>query len=231
MSQIPPEKQAQINSLRQILGAGEDQSKWSEAWSQKLTPWDSGGNVQPSLIGFMTKTDIGLKLCEDAGQKSVLIPGCGSGYDARFFAEQCGFKTVVGIDIASEAVRIAQSLLPQDLKEQRVMFETCNYLNKSPSHTPFHLVYDYTFFCALPPSLREKWAEAHVKNIKANGHLLCLVYPIHGDRQGGPPYSVSPELYSSVLSPYFSLEYQGIPPEQPESRKGVEMIMLWKRNV
>ena len=35
------------------------------------------------------------------------------------------------------------------------------------------------------------------------GLLLALVFPIDGDRQGGPPYSLSPELYEPLLSDNF----------------------------
>lgn len=42
-------------------------------------------------------------------------------------------------------------------------------------------------------------------------------------------YSVSPELVTSLLEPAFELQWQGVPPDQPEERKGIEQVMLWKR--
>jgi hypothetical protein len=35
------------------------------------------------------------------------------------------------------------------------------------------------------------------------GLLIALVFPIDGDRQGGPPYSLSPETYVPLLSDAF----------------------------
>lgn len=54
------------------------------------------------------------------------------------------------------------------------------------------------------------------------------MFPIDGDREGGPPYSVSPELYDSLLSANFERVYF----EQPtpsEGRDGREMMSVWKR--
>ena len=42
--------------------------------------------------------------------------------------------------------------------------------------------------------------------LKENVHegiIITLIWPIAGDRPGGPPYSLSPELYEPVLSESF----------------------------
>lgn len=65
--------------------------------------------------------------------------------------------------------------------------------------------------------------------ILPRGVLIALVYPIHGDRQGGPPFSVSPEIYEQLLSPNFELLHSAAPSNPPEHRKGIEMIQVWQR--
>jgi hypothetical protein len=45
----------------------------------------------------------------------------------------------------------------------------------------FDFTFDYTFFCALPPSLREKWGRRHAELLKPGGKLLTLAFPIGTD--------------------------------------------------
>lgn len=42
-------------------------------------------------------------------------------------------------------------------------------------------------------------------------------------------YSVSPVLITSHLASAFDLVWRGVPPGQPERRKGIEEVMLWRR--
>lgn len=244
------QKKANITRLRGMLGDGVDQTGWSKAWQAQLTPWDSGGSPQPSLVSFLTETEAGKSLLQEGDcdkDAGVLVPGCGTGYDVEVFAS-LGFSPSVGIDIAPEATATAQRWFQSKVEaadhEQRyqassVRFETVDFLGDDDDMTPeamgaptsegFGLAYDYTFFCAIPPQLRAKWGQAYARAIKSRGYLITLVYPIDGDRQGGPPYSVSPELISSHLVDHFELVWQGVPPGQPETRKGMEQVMLWRR--
>lgn len=192
--------------VRSLIGDGLDQSRWSLAWQGNATPWDSGGHPQPSLVGFMTQTESGKALLATSRAHSrVLVPGCGTGYDVAFFAHDVGFGEVQGVDIAPEAVRAAQNWYQSKYegqsseREGKVAYSVADYLahnenedeQKAPPLGYFDLVYDYTFFCAIPPALRPRWAQAHAKSVRSGGYLLCLVFPIHGDRQGGPPVSTS----------------------------------------
>lgn len=61
---------------------------------------------------------------------------------------------------------------------------------------PFDVAYDYTFFCALPPALHHKWAAAYGRMIRPGGVLVALVYPIIGEKEGGPPVSLAFLLFS-----------------------------------
>jgi len=86
-----------------------------------------------------------------------------------------------------------------------------------------------SFFCAIPPSLHKKWAESYARNIKKGGILFATVYPIHGPREGGPPFSVHPDIYSSLLSETFELLHHAVPKEQKETHVGVEEVMIWRK--
>ncbi|CAO1630909.1 unnamed protein product [Parajaminaea phylloscopi] len=227
-------KKADVRHLRSLVGAGLDQNAWETAWQRGVTPWDSGGVVQPSLAGFVKKTQVGQEIIVGgASGGKVLVPGCGKGCDVEFFAS-LGYKSAVGIDIAPGATQAAQewldSLQPRPAHHQHVKFQTADFFEDPENQlTGYTLAYDYTFFCAIPPTLRPKWAEAYARSVVPGGHLLTLVFPIDGDRADGPPYSVSPAVIASHLEPFFELVWQGVPPDQPERRKGMEEVMLWKR--
>lgn len=87
----------------------------------------------------------------------------------------------------------------------------------------------HRFFCAIPPALRTSWAASYARIIKSGGVLFTLVYPIHGEREGGPPYSVHPDIYSSLLEKDFELIHRGVPIDQKDTHVGVEEVMIWRR--
>ncbi len=72
---------------------------WEKRFREKFTPWDAGG--VPSALEQFLKT-------EPRGQR-VLVPGCGSGYEVRAFA-QAGYD-VLAIDFAPAAVERARRTL------------------------------------------------------------------------------------------------------------------------
>src|ERR1051326_6993741 len=70
---------------------------WDRFYQEGRMPWDAGG-VPQALKSFLVDPTLPGK---------VFVPGCGSGYEVRAFAEK-GFD-VVAIDISPTAVNITQS--------------------------------------------------------------------------------------------------------------------------
>ena len=97
----------------------------------------------------------------------------------------------------------------------------------------FDFIYDYTFFCALHPSLRGAWAEKMFNLLKPGGILCTLIYPIM-PRDGGPPFEVSTELYQQYLvneQNFVELQLETLPDElcHPGREGGKTAIGLWKK--
>ena len=108
-----------------------------------------------------------------------------------------------------------------------VYFKALDFFNFDIPDEKFSIAYDYTFFVALPPDMRASWGkryaeivtpggksliflmEPECRNLEAemfnalSGILITLIWPIAGDRPGGPPYSVSPSTYEPFLSKDF----------------------------
>lgn len=98
------------------------------------------------------------------------------------------------------------------------------------------LAYDYTFLCAIPPSLRPSWAETYTRLLAKDAVLIALVFPIQGDRPGGPPFSISPELVRELLGSQKDAdgnaswkELAELTPKGPETKPDVQRVMVWRR--
>ncbi|CAD6582590.1 MAG: hypothetical protein CYPHOPRED_002074 [Cyphobasidiales sp. Tagirdzhanova-0007] len=203
------------------------QAGWNETWKQGITPWDSeSGTPRPPLLELIEEKKYAIP-----ADGRAIVPGCGRGYDAAYFAS-LGHETW-GVDIspiAIDAAKIFVACMPNP--PSNVFFKALDFFNfELPQDgEKFTIGYDYTFFCALPPKMREDWGKRYAEIIKPGGIIITLIWPIAGDRPGGPPYSLSPELYEPVLSESFDRVYLEKPTRLgSEGRPGAEMMAIWKR--
>lgn len=108
--------------------------------------------------------------------------------------------------------------------------------NPDQDWSPFDFIFDYTFFCALSPNLREQWAMTMTKLIKPQGgKLLTIMFPIleHLDPNKplrGPPFPVKVEDYKSALEPlgWKIIDGPRVSEKSVESRKYQELICWWE---
>jgi len=57
----------------------------------------------------------------------------------------------------------------------------------------FDFIYDYAFLCAIEPNLRQLWTEKMSKLLKPGGTLMTVIFPIGGEENKGPPFTLSLE--------------------------------------
>lgn len=107
-----------------------------------------------------------------------------------------------------------------------VEFKVADFFAFKPE-TPFDLIFDYTFLCAIPPTMRPQWAQSMASLLRPGGYLLALQFPLD-DRTGGPPFALSQEIYHDLLDAHFTLEWVK-PCRSIEKRKDAEKLSLWKR--
>ncbi|THH08547.1 hypothetical protein EW146_g8952 [Bondarzewia mesenterica] len=174
---------------------------WEEAWKKNITPWESHGTAkaQPALRELIESSRLDLPTSGRA-----LVPGCGRGFDAILIASSLGLQTL-GTDISSTAIQAANDLLASSPNVQasgKVSFETADFFTmKVPENERFDLVYDYTFFVAIPPSYRKDWGRQMNGLTKPGAYLIALVFPLGLDPEGeGPPHYVEPEHYDELLA-------------------------------
>lgn len=103
----------------------------------------------------------------------------------------------------------------------------------------FDFIFDYTFFCALPPSLRTLWGKRTGELLnQTTGLLFTILFPVlnHKDADDeslkGPPFAVSDNDYKSVLEPHGLFLETPEPyasPHTVDSRVGMELVGWWAR--
>jgi len=194
--------------------------RWAQIWDNGLAPGQAfdAKVSSPLLVKYIAEGKV--------PEGRALVPGCGRGYDVTVLSTPT--RAVLGLDIAEKAVQAARermAALPEsECYKQNAVFSTSSFfgLDAQPvplpldeSSTQFDFIYDYTFLCALDPSVRGEWAAQMGKLVKPGGELLTLVFPIRVDDGHGPPFAVSLDLLKDLLLPvgFECLELELLPPE------------------
>ncbi|KAJ7136102.1 S-adenosyl-L-methionine-dependent methyltransferase [Mycena epipterygia] len=198
----------------------DDPHTWDQAWNQNITPWDAGG-IQPPLREVVQSGEVDFPKTGRA-----FVPGCGSGHDAIFIASELGLDALA-IDISPLAVKNATKNIPEGLS---VHFEVHDFFSFTvPEAEKFDLIYDYTFFVAIPPSRRHEWGSQMNALIKPGGYLITLVFPLDPETDVGPPWFVRPEHYLGPLGEGWEKVVDRIPAKSSDTHVGRERLVVWKK--
>lgn len=217
MSSDSPLQQDVQARLREILGDSTATNNWDNTWKEGVTPWDIG-SVTPVLQDLIDDGKL--------PQGRALVPGCGSGHDVLALASEN--RRVVGLDISETVNKIAQKNAAENPSGKWVEFVVADFFDYKPEAS-FNLIFDYTFFCAIHPSLRPNWAAKMADLLAHDGELITLIFPV-GEFDGGPPYSVSVKSYEEVLNPHgFTMTSHEDNKLALAPRKGREEIACWTR--
>jgi SAM-dependent methyltransferase len=127
------------------------------------------------------------------------VPGGGRGHDAILLAQR-GLDVDL-VDFAPAALEAAASLAAGAGAVIHTHLQDYFSLPGMPYHRErYDLIWEYTFFCAIDPSLRKAYAQAALNLLKPGGLLVGLFFPLESDKPG-PPFLVSRdevrELFSS----------------------------------
>jgi hypothetical protein len=153
----------------------------------------------------------------------VLVPGCGSGYEVRAFADHG--DDVLGIEYSDAAMEAAQrelgALGERVKKADFFTFETA----------PFDLVYERAFLCALPRRMWPQWAARVAQMVRPGGDLAGFFYL--DDNERGPPFGISQERLQELLGSRFELKQDVsiAPDESIPVFKGKEVWQVWRRRL
>jgi len=192
---------------------------WDKVWDEKLTPWDAG-QIQPPLREIIESDRVNWPRSGRA-----LVPGCGGGYDVKFIASSLGLQ-VTGVDISPIGIKVAKETHGDTL--ENVSFEVGDFFALTNEES-FDLIYDYTFFVALPPAMRPDWGKQMTKLIKRGGFLITLMFPLDPPQDYGPPYFVRPNHYEEVLGTKWEKIVDEVPSFSSPTHVDRERLVVWKR--
>ncbi|KAF8904090.1 S-adenosyl-L-methionine-dependent methyltransferase [Gymnopilus junonius] len=215
----------EMANLNDLVGHS-DQQNWEKAWEANVLPWDKLGAVQPPLQALLLSDE---QVWPRVGR--ALVPGCGRGYDAIFIAKTLGLDTLA-VDISPTAIQSAHALLASSpaVSPGRVTFREMDFFAFAvPDNELFDLIYDYTFFVAIPPSKRAAWAEQMGALIKPGGFLIALIFPMNPQTDDGPPFFTRPDHYFQVLGSNWEKVIDRVPNESEETHIGFEHMVVWKK--
>ena len=184
---------------------------WDARFDAAVTPWDQGG-VPQTLVKYVT---------EHSAQRKILIPGCGSAHEVRFFAEH-GWA-VTAIDFSPAAVSRAKQLLAE--LGSRVRLE--DFFGEALGRDRFDVIYERAFLCALPKRLWAQWAARVAELIPPEGRLIGFFF--FDTNEKGPPFGITPAALSEMLLPHFNLIEECVPKDSIAVFAGKEKWQVWQR--
>ena len=149
----------------------------------------------------------------------ILVPGCGSGNDAAFFAEQG--HIVTGMDMSPEAIERAKSKyghLPNLQFVQGDVFHP----PKDFTHA-FDLVFEHTLYCAITPERRPELVKMWRHYLAEHGHLLGVFFTM--DKPSGPPFGGSEWEIRQRLGKTFEPLYWTRWRHSIDKRQNIELVV------
>lgn len=183
---------------------------WNKRFREGVTPWDAGR--APAALGEFLKS-------EPRGQR-VLIPGCGSGYEVRAFAD-AGFD-VVAIDYADAAIERAKEMLgPLAHLVRRADFFDFD------AGAPFDVIYERAFLCAMPRRLWPGYAPRVAQLLRPGGRLAGFFF--FDDSERGPPFGLKADELEALLSERFERIADAAVGNSIPAFAGRERWQVWRR--
>lgn len=189
---------------------------WDERYRAGFTPWDARG-VPPALVRFVEDVRPG---------RRVLVPGCGSAYEAGALCAR-GFD-VTAIDIAPEALARARAVLG-DAVASRVLRQADFF----ELDLEVDWIYERALLCALPIRLWPDYAAAAGRLLRP-GALLAGFFFIQDDAaepRRGPPFPARRAELEGLLGADFTcLASEAVPAaDSIPVFAGHEHWMVWQR--
>jgi SAM-dependent methyltransferase len=137
-----------------------DNLYWNNRYLENEFSWDLGEISEPLKNYFNQLTDKDLK---------ILIPGAGNAHEAEYLFNR-GFKNIYILDFAEEPINLFKKRNPLFNPEHLICENFFDHKGQ------YDLIIEQTFFCAINPELRKKYAEHMHDLLKPKGKLVGLLF-------------------------------------------------------
>ena len=189
-----------------------NQEYWDTQYKVKATGWDIGSVSGP------------IKTIVDALENknsSILIPGCGNSYEAEYLLKQ-GFTNVTVIDIAPTLVAAISETFADNENIKVVLGDFFELEGK------YDLIIEQTFFCALPPTMRQKYVWKMHQLLAENGKIEGVLF--NRDFDVSPPFGGNKAEYEQLFAAAFDLVKLELCQNSIEKRTNTELVIDFQKN-
>ena len=189
-----------------------DQDFWSHRYRSNETGWDLGV-VSPPLKNYIDQIQ--------SKDIRILIPGAGNSHEAEFLINN-GFDHVHVVDIAEEPLKNLEDRVGRELTGQ------LHHQDFFEFEAEYDLIFEQTFFCALDPGLRKRYAKHMHKLLSDGGKLVGLLFDFPLTEEG-PPFGGSKEEYIDIFGEGFKILTMEPAYNSIDSRAGKELFFILQK--
>jgi SAM-dependent methyltransferase len=189
-----------------------DQTYWDNQYQANATGWDLG-QVSPPIKTYIDTIE--------NKEAKILIPGCGNTYEAEYLIQQ-GFTNVTVIDIAPTLV---ENLKKKFANHNNITVVLGDFFEHQGN---YDFIIEQTFFCALPPTTRQKYVWKMHKLLSEHGKLIGLLF----DREFeiGPPFGGNLNEYEQLFFKAFTFNAISLAENSIPARANTELFFEFQKN-
>jgi len=165
-----------------------DQEYWETQYKTKATGWDLGKVSPPIKKHF--------EIIENKNSR-ILIPGCGNSYEAEYLINK-GFTDITLIDISPTLIDDLQEKFQNNSNLKIILGDFFEHQGE------YDLIIEQTFFCALPPKMRENYVSKMHQLLSKKGKLVGLLF--NKTFESGPPFGGSQAEYEQLFKEHFDFK-------------------------
>jgi SAM-dependent methyltransferase len=189
-----------------------DQTYWDNQYQANATGWDLG-QVSPPIKNYIDTIEN-----KDA---KILIPGCGNTYEAEYLIQQ-GFTNVTVIDIAPTLVGNLKKKFANNNNITVVLGDFFEHIDK------YDFIIEQTFFCALPPTMRQKYVWKMHQILTDNGKLIGLLF--NREFEISPPFGGNLHEYEQLFYEAFTFNTITLAVNSIPARANTELFFEFQKN-
>jgi SAM-dependent methyltransferase len=189
-----------------------NQEYWDAQYKANATGWDLG-QASPPLMSY-------INIIGDKNLR-ILIPGAGNAYEADYLLNK-GFNHITIIDIAPTVVDVLKKKYAGNPNIQIILGDFFELAET------YDLIIEQTFFCALPPYLRQSYVWKMHQLLSPQGKLAGLLF--NRTFEKSPPFGGSLEEYQLLFKDAFLFEQLQPCANSIEPRQGSELFVEFAKN-
>lgn len=189
-----------------------DQTYWDNQYQVNATGWDLG-KVSPPIKAYIDTID--------NKETKILIPGCGNTYEAEYLLQQ-GFTNITVIDIAPTLVESLKQKFANNNNISIILGDFFDHQGK------YDFIIEQTFFCALPPTMRQKYVWKMHQLLTDYGKLFGLLF--NREFEVSPPFGGSLNEYEHLFTKAFIFNSISLAGNSIPSRANTELFIEFQKN-